>query len=78
MSGKRVTIVASCKWRNEFTKPGDLHDLRRTAARAGAGDDVRYVLFSRSGFDPALVRQAEAESVWLVSVEQMYDERMLG
>lgn len=76
MSGRRITLAASCKWRNEFTKLGDLHDLRRTAARAGAGDDVRYVLFSRAGFDPALVRQAEAENVWLVGVEQLYDERL--
>lgn len=78
LSANRVTLVASCKWRNVFTKLGDLNDLRQVAHRAGADSDTRYVLFSRSGFDPALSEVARVENVWLVDPEQMYDPRLLG
>jgi hypothetical protein len=78
MNGRRITLVASCEWRNEFTKPGDLNELRRVAHRAGPDDDTRYVMFSRSGFDPSLIEIARLEDVRLVSPEQMYDERLLG
>lgn len=76
LSGARITLAASCKWRNEFSKPGDLNELRRVAHRAGADDATRYVMFSRSGFDPALAAIAQAENVWLVAPEQMYDARL--
>lgn len=55
---------------------GRLDELRRVAHRAGADDATRYVMFSRSGFDPALAAIARAENVWLVAPEQMYDARL--
>lgn len=72
LDGKRVALVASCKWRNEYAKIGDLYELRRAAQRIGADEHTRQVLFSRSGFDPSLVALAQAEGVWLVTPEQMY------
>ena len=77
LSGTRVTLVASCEWRNEFTKLGDLNEVRRVAQRAGADDATRYVMFSRSSFDPALIAIARLENVWLVDPEQMFDARLL-
>jgi AAA+ ATPase superfamily predicted ATPase len=71
-AGQRTTLVASCKWRNEWMKSGDLDDLRRDAARLGADERTRYVLFSRSGFDSALVARAELERVLLVTPETMF------
>ena len=72
LDGKRVALVASCKWRNEYAKIGDLFELRRAAQRIGADEHTRQALFSRSGFDPSLVALAQAEGVWLVTPEQMY------
>jgi len=68
----RVTLVASCKWRNEWAKPGDLQDLRRVAARLKAGEDTRYVIFARSGFDPTLVAISAVEPVTLIDPNQMF------
>ena len=51
---------------------GDLHELRALAPRAGADTQTRYALFSRSGFDPNLVRVAEAEGVLLVTPQGMF------
>lgn len=73
LDGKRVALVGSCTWRNEYLKLGDLHELRRVAARVGATDDTLYVLFSRSGFDPALVAQvAGDERIRLVAPDDLY------
>ncbi|MBI3972896.1 MAG: ATP-binding protein [Chloroflexi bacterium] len=72
LDGKRIVLAASCKWRNEYTKLGDLHDLQRAAQRAGATDETRYVLFSRSGFDPALVAHAETSDVRLVTPADLF------
>ncbi len=73
LDGRDVTLVASCKWRNEFAKLGDLHDLRRLATRVAATDTTLSVLFSRSGFDPALSAHAERDrTVLLVTPDQMF------
>jgi hypothetical protein len=68
----RVTLVASCKWRNEWAKPGDLNDLRRVSARIGAGEETCHVIFSRSEFDPTLAAIAEVEPVVLIDPSQMF------
>jgi hypothetical protein len=78
LDGDRVTLVASCKWRNDYAKPGDLDELRRTAARVGATDATPAVLFSRAGFDPALVARAAAEGVWLVAPADMFAPEILA
>ncbi len=77
LDGRRGGVAASCKWRHEYAKPGDLLALRRVAQGIGATDETRYVLFSRSGFDPSLIEQAKAEDVWLVTPD-MFDGPAFG
>lgn len=72
LDGRAIALVASCKWRNDFAKIGDLQELRQTAARIGAGDVTRYLLFSRSGFDAALIALADKERITLVTPEMMF------
>jgi hypothetical protein len=72
VNGKQVVLIGSCKWRNEYLKPGDLDELERAGTRVGATKATRYVLFSRSGFDPALIARAKAERVWLVTPRDMF------
>jgi hypothetical protein len=69
--------LASCKWRVEWTKIGDLNDLCRTAARVGATEETPVVLFSRSGFDPALVARAQTERVILITPADMLDPALI-
>jgi hypothetical protein len=77
LDGARVALVASCKWRREYAKRGDLDDLRRAAARLGAPPTIPAVVFSRSGFDPALVARAQAENVRLVAPADMFAPAIL-
>ena len=74
----RTTLVASCKWRNEWMKPGDLLELQRVAARVGADDGTRYVLFARSGFDPALVARSPGDAPLLVTPADMFAPDITG
>jgi AAA+ ATPase superfamily predicted ATPase len=73
LDGPKVVLAASCKWRNDWVKVGDLNELVAAAARAGADAETRYVLFSRSGFDPHLVALAAERGVRLVTPEDMFD-----
>jgi hypothetical protein len=77
LDGRRPALVASCKWRAEWTKIGDLNDLRRAAARVGATDETPVVLFSRSGFDPGLIARAEEERITLVTPERMLEPTLV-
>ncbi|MGH2354658.1 MAG: ATP-binding protein [Chloroflexota bacterium] len=77
LDGVHMALAASCKWRNEYAKIGDLDDLKRAAARIGATDRTHYVLFSRSGFDPSLVTRAQAEGVRLITPEDMFADAVL-
>lgn len=70
---KKVVLAASCKWRNEYVKVGDLDALVAAAGRAEATEETQYALFSRSGFDPQLVEVARARDVLLVTPEEMFD-----
>jgi AAA+ ATPase superfamily predicted ATPase len=73
LDGDRVVLAASCKWRNEHAKVGDLNDLVAAAARAGATAETKYALFARGGFEPNLVELARARDVLLVSPDGMFD-----
>lgn len=75
---RQTTLVASCKWRNEWMKPGDLLELQRVAAQVGADEQTRYLLFSRSGFDPGLIEQAAAGNVLLVTPEVMFSPEIMA
>jgi AAA+ ATPase superfamily predicted ATPase len=68
-------LVGECKW---STKPvgtdvlDDLRDKAEVMRQATRPYDVTSVLFSRSGFTPALVERAEREGVILVGVAELF------
>jgi AAA+ ATPase superfamily predicted ATPase len=68
----QVVLVGECKWTREWMKPGDLADLQRKAALLGVGEGTTYALFSRSGFDPNLMKLAAKQKVGLYGVEQLF------
>ena len=72
MHGDEVLLIGECKWTNEWVKIGDLNDLRRKAAVMNAATSVRYALFSRSGFDPNLIKLAKAEGILLFEPEDLF------
>jgi uncharacterized protein len=76
--GKRVALLGACHWRDAALQPGDLAALRRAAAGVGADDDTPVALFSRSGFDPALVARTRHESLLLVTPEEMFAPAVVG
>lgn len=76
--GRRVTVAGSCKWRRMSMKPADLQQLRKLAESIGAGQETRYVLFSRSGFDRNLVDLAARQGVILVTPRQMFEPPAVG
>jgi len=77
--GNATVLLASCKWRRSWTKLGDLQELRALGQRqVGADNRTRYVLFSRSGFDPNLVAVAQAERVLLVTPDDMFTEAIVN
>lgn len=63
--GKKLSVAGSVKWTNDFVKPGDLEDLRRAAATVAPADRPRLILFSKSGFDRHLQREAHLSLVGL-------------
>ncbi len=69
-----VVLVGECKWTNEWMKLGDLNRLRQRAAGLSLADDVRYALFSRSGFDPNLTAAAKADGTMLYTPKDMYPQ----
>lgn len=65
---RRIAMLGECRWRSRKMAPDDLDALQRkaTAIRALEGYDLRFALFSRSGFTKTLQQRAEAEDVLLV------------
>ncbi len=68
-SGGRVLVAGSAKWTRAVVKPGDLAGLGRDVAAISAPDDPTLLLFSRSGFEPAL---RSVPGVRLVSPADLY------
>lgn len=72
LDGPSIVLVGECKWTQSWVKLGDLYELKRKAQILGASPDVRFALFSRSGFDPHLVALAAEEGVLLYTVADLY------
>ena len=71
-------LAGECKWSTKPVGTDILDSLKRkaqNAQREGQWPQIAYMLFSRSGFTPALRKVAEAEGVQLVGVEDMLDDR---
>jgi AAA+ ATPase superfamily predicted ATPase len=56
VAGKRVIVAGSAKWRRSVATVGDLAALQRDARLLSPTDEPELILFSRSGFEPALRR----------------------
>lgn len=67
--GRKLSVAGSAKWTREYVKPGDLDELRRVAATVAPADRPRLMLFSRSGFDRNLQREAHLS---LVSLSDLF------
>ncbi len=67
-------LVGECKWSTKPVGTNIWEDLRRKEARLltkGHWLHISYVLFSRSGFTPAMVETAERERILLVDLAAM-------
>lgn len=72
--GQRDLLVGECKWTPRQVGVSTLSDLRHNAAPLLSGlPDLtpHYALFSRAGFTPELVDMAAAESLILVSADEL-------
>ena len=72
--GRPALLLGECKWSSRPVGVNLLEDLKRKGESVAAGQEgarIGYALFARSGFTPALRRQAADEGVWLVSAEEL-------
>ena len=66
-------IFGECKWQNDITKESALKELMEKANHFSNFSNIRYVLFSKSGFSDSLVKICENEqSLSLVKVDDMF------
>ncbi len=71
---QRMLLAGECKWSVNPVGTNILEDLKKKVTVLNKGkewEDVRYCLFSRSGFTHAMVEQAAQEDVLLVTVEDL-------
>jgi AAA+ ATPase superfamily predicted ATPase len=78
MWGGRVTLVGECKWTAAPVDVAVLSALRQKAAKLPIRGSALWVLASRSGFDSALLEQAEAGDVLLLTPEDLYSDGLAG
>jgi AAA+ ATPase superfamily predicted ATPase len=69
----RAVLVGECKWTATPVGERVLTDLRIKAAKLPLADAPVWVLASRSGFEPALRRRAEAGEVLLIEPNDLYN-----
>lgn len=72
--GRPALLLGECKWSSRPVGVNLLEDLKRKGESVATGQEgarIGYALFARSGFTPALRRQAADEGVWLVSAEEL-------
>ena len=73
---EQQALVGECKWSINPVGIDILADLKQkaqTLLREGEITQLHYALFSRSGFTPALEKQAKDENVLLFTVEQLLE-----
>jgi len=72
--GEGAALLGECKWSRQAVGVNILDDLKQRAqplAEQQEWDSVRYALFSRSGFTPALQKRAAGEGVLLVDLPEL-------
>jgi len=70
---ERTIHLGECKWTEDRVGEGVLDELRRKAAHVDwnvGRREERFMLFSRSGFAPSLIRRARREGVLLVEGDE--------
>lgn len=71
---EKQALAGECKWSRNPVGLNILDDLKQKAQallREGEISQLHFALFSRSGFTPALVKQAKDENVLLFTTEQL-------
>jgi len=69
---ERELLVGECKWSTNPVGTDILENLKRktqSLQQTKSWDSITYFLFAKSGFTPALQKQASKEGVHLISVE---------
>ncbi len=69
--GEDEVLLGECKWTSRPVGVNILDDLKRKAQALDRTLPVRYALFARSGFTPALQARAAEEGVLLVDLEEL-------
>jgi AAA+ ATPase superfamily predicted ATPase len=72
--GEGTAMLGECKWSRRAVGVNVLDDLKQKVQfliEQQEWDSVRYALFSRSGFTPALQKRAEQEAVLLVDLQEL-------
>ncbi len=72
MEGSEPALLGECKWSVQPVDFDVLNNLRREATYMGAPEDVRYALFSLSGFTPRLRAVAAEEGILLFPPDEMF------
>ena len=67
-------VFGECKWRNALVGEDTLDELVRKSNLFTSFVDIRYILFSKSGFTDALKYKAKQEQATLVCVDDMFAE----
>lgn len=65
-------IIGSCKYRNEKIGTKELELLRSYASVFREGAIFHYYIFSKGGFTPALMEEAEKDGVVLLTLDDLY------
>jgi uncharacterized protein len=72
--GEGAALLGECKWSSRPVGVNVLDNLRQRAqplVEQQGWDNVRYALFSRSGFTPALQRRAAGDDIVLVNLQEL-------
>ena len=71
-AGLRNYLLGECKFRNSGMDTGDLEKLKSKSGFVKPGAKIQYAFFSKSGFSPELIAEAEKdESVSLFSLSDV-------
>ncbi|MGI6472729.1 MAG: hypothetical protein ACOX1N_06680 [Candidatus Methanomethylophilaceae archaeon] len=71
-------LFGSCEFKSTPAGMNDLESLKRTASFVKGYAKRDYILFSSSGFEKNLIKQAKNWDVILVDMDKLYNERNDG
>ena len=74
-AGGERFLLGECKYRNAPVGVGELEHMRQKLSFCRPGDELHYVLFSKSGFTEELVQKAGERKVKLVTAEELVEQK---